>query len=300
MRLHLLGVRGSTPAPGPSFVRYGGHTSCVAIAADGEPYPTLVLDAGTGLRHLGHLLGTAPFRGTLLLTHLHWDHVQGLPFTPCIDRTDADVDLRLPAQGRRSARALLDRFMSPPSFPIRATGLRGTWRTRTLRPGVTRVGAFAVTAAEVPHKGGRTFGYRITADGATVTYIPDHALAGAPSANARMLAEGTDILLHDAANPVGQRDSATRFGHSTVDDAIAFAEAAGAGRLLLTHHAPTRTDDELDVLAATLDPTGLYVALAREGIAIQTGPSPGPGEKDSNDHAERVGSYGEFSRSVTR
>ncbi len=271
MRLHVLGARGSTPAPGPLFVRYGGHTSCVAIAADEDPYPTLILDAGTGLRRLGDLLGTAPFRGTILLTHLHWDHVQGLPFTPGIDRADADVDLRLPAQGWRGARALLDRSMSPPSFPIRVTGLRGAWRIRTLRPGPILVGPFAVTAAEVPHKGGRTFGYRISADGATVTYIPDHALAGAPSANARMLAEGADILLHDASNPVGQRDSATRFGHSTVDDAVAFAAAAGAGRLLLTHHAPTRTDDELDALAATVDPTGLDVAMAREGMTIQAG-----------------------------
>ncbi len=269
MRVHLLGVRGSTPAPGSPFVRYGGHTSCVALAADDDPVPTLVLDAGTGLCQLGGMLGpAAPFRGTILLTHLHWDHVQGLPFASCVDHPDAEVDLRLPAHGWRSARALLGRSMSPPSFPIRPDGLRGHWRTSRLQPGQLRVGAFTVTAAEVPHKGGRTFGYRISVDGTTVTYIPDHTLAGAPSAGAFLLATGADVLLHDASNLAGQRDAATSFGHSTVDDAIDFAVAAGAAELVLTHHAPNRTDAELDALATTLDTAGLVVQVAREGSTL--------------------------------
>ena len=80
VRLYLCGVRGSTPAPGADFLRYGGHTSCVAIAHDDAARPTLVLDAGTGLRQVTPLLGGQPFDGTILLTHLHWDHVHGLPF----------------------------------------------------------------------------------------------------------------------------------------------------------------------------------------------------------------------------
>lgn len=270
MRLHLLGVRGSTPAPGASFVRYGGHTSCVAIAADGDPHPTLVLDAGTGLRGLGDLLGAAPFRGTILLTHLHWDHVQGLPFAPCIDRADAEVDLRLPAQGWRSARALLDRGMSPPHFPIGVGGLRGRWRVSRQHPAAFTAGAFTVIAAEVPHKGGRTFGYRVSDGDSTVAYLPDHALAEGSSPAARRLAAGVDILLHDASNLAGQRAAATRFGHSAVDDVIAFANQVGVGQLLLTHHAPARTDDELDALGAGLDAAGLPVLLAREGAVLRT------------------------------
>jgi phosphoribosyl 1,2-cyclic phosphodiesterase len=268
MRLYMLGVRGSTPAPGPEFVRYGGHTSCVAVAADGEAAPTLLLDAGTGLRNLGRLLGNTPFRGAILLTHLHWDHVHGLPFTPCIDRPDAEVDLRLPAQGWRSAKAILARSMSPPSFPIRPGGLRGRWRTSRLRPGVHRIGAFTVTVAEVPHKGGRTFGYRVSADGTDVAYLPDHALAGAPTENARLLAAGAAVLLHDASDLADQREAATAMGHSTVNDAVAFAAAAGVGELVLTHHAPNRTDDELDAVAADVAGAGLAVHVAREGSVL--------------------------------
>ena len=116
--MQLLGVRGSTPAPGPDFVRYGGHTSCVAITAVGGSVPTLVLDAGTGLRSLTSLLDGAAFDGSIVLSHLHWDHVQGLPFFGAGDRDGARVDLYIPAQDDRSGRDLLARSFSPPSFPI--------------------------------------------------------------------------------------------------------------------------------------------------------------------------------------
>ena len=104
MRLNLCGVRGSTTAPGADFLHYGGHTSCVAIAHDDAARPTLLLDAGTGLRQVTSLLGGLPFDGTILLTHLHWDHVHGLPFFTGGDRDDARVSLLLPRQGTARAR----------------------------------------------------------------------------------------------------------------------------------------------------------------------------------------------------
>lgn len=271
MRMHLLGVRGSTPAPGTSFVRYGGQTSCVALATDSSPVPSLVLDAGTGLRNLGALLGGAPYRGAILLTHLHWDHLHGLPFTPCVDRPDAEVDLRVPAQGWRTAKALLGRAMSPPSFPIGVDGLRGRWHTSRLRTGRFEIEGFTVVAAEVPHKGGRTFGYRVSADGSTIAYLPDHVLEGGATPAARMLAAGVDVLLHDASNAVGDRAAATCFGHSTVDDAVSFAREAGVGQLVLTHHAPNRTDDELDMIVAGVDVGDLDVVVAWEGAVLHAG-----------------------------
>ena len=278
MNVHLLGVRGSTPAPGAPFVRYGGHTSCVAVTAAGEPAPTLVLDAGTGLRNLDALLGPAPFRGTVLLTHLHWDHTQGLPFTRCLDRPDARVDLRVPAQRGRGAASLLSRSMSPPSFPIEISGLRGRWRTRLVRPGrLTAAPRFTVTAAEVPHKGGRTFGYRVSADGTSLAYLPDHALAGRPTAAALALAANVDLLLHDASNGFGDRASADAYGHSTIDDAIRFARACRVRQLVLIHHSPSRTDAELDALgveaavAAGVDTGDLVISLGREGDVISCG-----------------------------
>ena len=128
VELVLLGVRGSTPAPGPDYIRYGGHTSCVAVLADGAATPTLLMDAGTGIRSLPTLMGSEPFRGSILLSHLHWDHVEGLPFCRAVDDDDARVDLHVPAQDGVSPRDLLARMFSPPSFPIEPEGLLGTWR----------------------------------------------------------------------------------------------------------------------------------------------------------------------------
>ena len=105
MRVTFCGTRGSTPAPGLDFIRFGGHTSCVALSHDdgaSPSRPTLLLDAGTGLRRLPELLGDRPFRGTVLLTHLHWDHVQGLPFFRAGDRDDARVDAAPAGPGRRT------------------------------------------------------------------------------------------------------------------------------------------------------------------------------------------------------
>jgi len=184
VRIHLCGVRGSTPAPGAEFVRYGGHTSCVAIAPDGDA-PRLILDAGTGLRRVTGLLGGAPFAGTIILTHLHWDHVHGLPFFSAGDRDDARVTLLLPEQeaqneeaqtkeGSAGAEEVLARGMSPPHFPITPAGLRGDWSFGSLAPGVFKAEGFTVEAREVPHKGGRTFGYRVSDSHSTVAYLPDH------------------------------------------------------------------------------------------------------------------------------
>ena len=159
MRVHLCGVRGSTPAPGPDFVRYGGNTSCVAIARDGAD-PTLLLDAGTGLASVSRSLTGQPYRGHILLTHLHWDHVQGLPFFRAGDRDDATVHLMLPAQDGEapdrpgSAAALLARAVSPPHFPIGPDGLLGQWSFDALDAGRFTVAGCTVTAVQVPQ--GRT------------------------------------------------------------------------------------------------------------------------------------------------
>ncbi|MGD0945501.1 MAG: MBL fold metallo-hydrolase, partial [Acidimicrobiales bacterium] len=118
MRAHFLGVRGSTPAPGESFVRYGGYTSCIAVAHDDDAAPSLILDSGTGIRRVSALLGDAAFAGTILLTHLHWDHIHGLPFFSAADREDSRVALLLPEQpDGAEAAEVLARGMSPPHFP---------------------------------------------------------------------------------------------------------------------------------------------------------------------------------------
>lgn len=276
MRIYLCGVRGSTPAPGAEFVRYGGHTSCVAIAPDDGP-PRLVLDAGTGLRRVTGLLRGEPFAGTIILTHLHWDHVHGLPFFTAGDHPDARVTLLLPEQeGDRSAEEVLAEDMSPPHFPITPRGLRGDWTFGAVAPGTFKADGFTVEAREVPHKGGRTFGYRVSDGHSSVAYIPDHcptALGPGPEGwgeyhpDALALAAGADLLIHDAFLRPEEVPALGSFGHPAADYAVSLARRAGAGRVLLAHHKPDRTDDELDALAARFraDPR---VAVAAEGQVI--------------------------------
>jgi len=269
VQLTLLGVRGSTPAPGAGFVRYGGHTSAVAVTPDGAERPTLLLDAGTGLRNLPALLGGEPFRGSIFLSHLHWDHVTGLPFCPSVDRDDARVRLCCPAQDGRSGRDLLAQLMSPPGFPIPPEGLRGAWEFHALAPGRCQVDGFDVVAVEVAHKGGRTFGYRVQDDSSALVYLPDHAPAGGVSAGLRAALQGVDLLIHDAQFVERERVVADAYGHATIDDAVRLATDAGVPVLMLFHHAPGRSDDEIDSeLAGCTWPPGLRVLAAREGDVI--------------------------------
>jgi ribonuclease BN (tRNA processing enzyme) len=255
MRVVLQGVRGSTAAPGRDFLRVGGNTSCVAITPDGHDSPTLLLDAGTGVSAVTRDLGGAPYRGDILLTHLHWDHVQGLPFFAAADRDDARVRLLLPAQDSASpdcpgsAARLLSRAMSPPHFPIGPDGLRGEWSFDAIDPGTFAAGGCRVTALEVPHKGGRTFGYRVEADGMSLAYLPDHhpAMAFDPGVE---LARGVDVLCHGAMFADSERTLAHDYGHATLGETRRLAREAGVGTLVLIHHSPSRTDDEVDALAA--------------------------------------------------
>jgi phosphoribosyl 1,2-cyclic phosphodiesterase len=274
VRLYICGVRGSTPAPGSDFVRYGGNTSCVALAhADGAP--TLVLDAGTGLQRLTQVLDGQPFRGAILLGHLHWDHTHGVPFFRAGDHPDARVDLYMPAQG--DPVAVLARVLSPPHFPIGPTDLRGDWRFHALEPGDHAIEGFTVTAREIPHKGGRTYGYRISDGRATIAYLSDHspiALGPGPDGlgeyhdNALELAHEADVLLHDAQYTAAEMKERAEFGHSAVDYAIGLAERAGVRRLLLFHHDPPRTDDAIDELVRASQRPGLEIAAAAEGTVI--------------------------------
>jgi phosphoribosyl 1,2-cyclic phosphodiesterase len=270
MRIWLLGVRGSTPAPGTDFVRYGGNTSCVAIAPDGGSVPTLVLDAGTGLRSLTGLLPGPAYRGAILLSHLHWDHVQGIPFFLAGDHYQSVVDLYLPAQGGMSGRDLLARMMSPPCFPITPEGLRGTWTFNALQPGRLDVAGFGVVAAEIAHKGGRTFGYRVDTPSGSLAYLPDHGPVQGCSQEVRAMIRGVDILLHDAQFLESERSIADLFGHATIDDAVQLATEADVGTLVLFHHGPARTDDQLDAIGRELE-APINVVVAREGDMIEIG-----------------------------
>ncbi|HLF69696.1 MAG TPA: MBL fold metallo-hydrolase, partial [Actinomycetota bacterium] len=260
---------------GPDFARYGGHTSCVAIGS-GDQGPRLVLDAGTGIRDLTkHLSG--PFRGTILLTHLHWDHTQGLPFFAAGDREDAEVEVMLPEQGEDAAK-LLAKMMSPPSFPIAPWELRGRWSFATLEDGEHSIEGYSVLALEVPHKGGRTFGYRVSDGRSTIAYIPDHnpiSIGPGPDGfgeyhpDALRLVKDADLVLHDSQYTSEEFAARAHFGHTTAEYAIGLAKHGEARRIVLFHHDPSRCDDELDRFADIYANPDIEIIVARDGMELE-------------------------------
>jgi phosphoribosyl 1,2-cyclic phosphodiesterase len=278
VRIDLCGVRGSTPAPGAEFVRYGGHTSCVALAHNGAAGPTLVLDAGTGLRRVTALLDGQPFSGTILLTHLHWDHVHGLPFFAAGDRDGSRAALLLPAQPDGTPAAdVLARGMSPPHFPIGPDGLRGDWSFGTIEPGLLKAEDFTVEAREIPHKGGRTFGYRVSDGHSTIAYLPDHCPTvfgpgpdgwGEFHQAALDLAAGADLLIHDAFLLAPELAAQAHFGHAAAEYAAELGRRAGARQVMLAHHRPDRTDDQLDQVAKQFAARTPRVIVGAEGRTL--------------------------------
>jgi phosphoribosyl 1,2-cyclic phosphodiesterase len=250
----------------------------VAISQDAAAPPTLILDAGTGVRRVSGLLAGRPFVGTILLTHLHWDHTQGLPFFRAADRDDAKVTLLLPDQQDGSdPEEVLARAMSPPHFPVRPRQLRGTWTFGTVAPGRVKADGFIVEAREIPHKGGRTIGYRVTDGRSAVAYVTDHCptvLGPGPDGwgeyhpNALELASGADVLIHDAQLLAEELAAQAAFGHAAADYAVALGWRAGARRVVLFHHQPDRTDAELDELAQRFAASPVPVEVAAEETII--------------------------------
>ena len=278
MRIHFLGVRGSTPAPGSEFVRYGGFTSCVAIEHDDDAVPTLILDAGTGIRRFSALFGDRAFDGTILLSHLHWDHTHGLPFFRAGDREGSRVSVMVPDQlDGLSALEVLARGMSPPHFPISPDQLRGQWTFTNLQPGTQEFERFTVTTVEIPHKGGRTFGYRVDDGHSVLAYMSDHCPSdlgpgpdgwGEYHAAALTLCQGADVLIHDASLVEEELAEEAFFGHAAAEYAVELGRRSGVRQVVLFHHKPVRTDNELDAIAKRFGPEP-QVLIAAESMVLE-------------------------------
>jgi ribonuclease BN (tRNA processing enzyme) len=252
VRITLWGTRGSLAAAGPDTVVYGGDTSSVEVRSAGGA--ALVLDAGSGIRKLSDQFSDLT-RIDILLTHLHMDHIQGLGFfTPLFDE-NVEVHVWGPASVTQSLEERLARYLSPPLFPVRLRDLANVV-LHDLAPGDFTVGPFAVTADFVCHPG-LTFGYRVAEDGATLAYLPDHEPAlGVPDfpespmwTSGFDLAEGVDVLIHDAQYTDDEYTHRQGWGHSTFSQVAAFAEMAGVGTLVTFHHDPSHDDATLDAIS---------------------------------------------------
>jgi phosphoribosyl 1,2-cyclic phosphodiesterase len=277
VRLLICGTRGSTPSPGPAFIRYGGQTSCIAVAR-GDDDPHLVLDGGTGLRRLTKFLDGRTFNGTILIGHLHWDHTHGLPFFRAGDKPDARVKVMIPSQG--DAAEVMARAVSPPHFPVRLEELQGAWSVENLEPGTLDVEGFQVTALDIPHKLSRTYGFRISDGSSSIAYMSDHWPTsigpgtdgfGDYHENALALANGVDVLIHDAQYDDSEYGEHVGWGHSAIGDTFRFAALAGVGHLVPFHHDPSHDDRTLDAIYARDEvaeqPFG--VTPAREGAMLE-------------------------------
>ena len=280
MRIKLCGVRGSIPVADNDKLRYGGNTSCVLIELDEA---ALILDAGTGIRNLGAELYGRPGPLHILLSHLHLDHIMGLLFFAPFYDPQASVTVWGPPGGQYGLRRRLARYLSAPLSPIEIRDLpaRVEFAETPSRP--WRLAGAEIDAALVTHRG-PTLGYRITHSGHTVCYLPDHEpglgvdLLSTPGdwVSGLHLADGADLLLHDAQYTAEEYRTTLGWGHSTLSDTLRFAHRAQAGRLLMFHHDPAHADVQLDRLggeaaAAWTDMGGDrdQVAMAVEGSVLE-------------------------------
>jgi len=257
-------------------MRYGGNTSCVSMHNGDEP--PFVFDLGTGLRYFGASWpAERRFRGTALLTHLHWDHVQGLPFfVPLLRGDGASLDVYAPFQeDGRSVYDAFDFFLRPPYFPVTLQDLGGRVTFTDLGEEERTIGTAHVMSRLVPHCG-PTLGYRVTWDGVSVAYLSDHQQPSDGScdvsAGALELCAGADLVIHDAQYTPAEFARKSTWGHCTVEFAVRVAHQAGAKRLALFHHDPLRHDDALDELAREAKELasclGVEVMVASEGLTV--------------------------------
>jgi len=274
VKARLWGTRGSVASAGPQTARYGGNTACVEVR--GDDGTLLVLDAGTGIQRLGNELEADLHRIDILLTHLHMDHIQGLGFFAPIFRRGCEIHVWGPPSPTLHLRARLTRYLSPPLFPIRLRDLRANFEFHDAPQGRFPIGPFTVEADEVIHPGA-TLGYRVSENGRSLAYLSDHEPALAADGNrgpewisGMGLARDADILIHDAQYTQAEREERLGWGHSSVPEAIDFAQTAGVGQLVLFHHDPTRTDHQMDLLVAEAEglADGLAVTAAREGDVL--------------------------------
>ena len=277
MKVSFWGTRGSLAAPSPETVRYGGNTSCVLV--EGSEETRLVLDAGTGIQSLGLSLPPDLDRIDILLTHLHMDHIQGLPFFAPLRRRGIEVHIWGPASTTRSLNARLQKYLSPPLFPVSVRELAANLHFHELPGPLIKIGEFSIQAQLIIHPN-PTIGYRIQCGKAVLAYMSDHepALGALTFPRERAwtsgyaLAEQADLLIHDAQYTEAEYQTRMGFGHSSVRQAFLFARLAQVKHLVPFHYDPTHSDDELDKMFAAVKAEirpSYEVTPSREGLSLE-------------------------------
>jgi len=296
--IRFWGVRGSIPTPGPATVRYGGNTACVELRADGE---LIILDAGTGIRPLGMELmkefKDQPLSVSLLLTHTHWDHVQGFPFFGPAYNPKNQIRIHGFEGAWASLEGVFAAQMESPYFPIGLKQMPGNIAFKELRELEFSIGKVPAAAAFINHPG-VTVGYRFNTSTGSVAYLPDHescfrmrslstrqgavtpeelAFARREDEKTLKFIQGVDVLILDSQYDVEEYRTRVGWGHSCVDDSVELAVRAQAKKLFLFHHDPTHDDDKIDVMAAHAREVAawhagkLEVEAAREGLMVPLG-----------------------------
>ena len=246
------GTRGSIPSPGPATAGYGGNTTCVEVQAGQS---RVIFDAGTGIRLLGDKLTSEGVKDAcIFLTHFHWDHIQGFPFFAPVYNPEVNLRIVGPEQDGMDVETLFAGQMGPVYFPIPYEALSANLTFDHLNEGVWEQGNIRMRAMRMRHPS-YTVGYRVEAYGHSVVFIPDNELVGGefptpPGWRDKLeqFVEGADVLFHDAMFTQEEYPQKEGWGHSTFTQTLELAERAGVKQLFFFHHAPERSDAELNLI----------------------------------------------------
>ncbi len=278
MKVTFYGVRGSTPAPGAEFVRYGGNTACVHVELnDGTD---IVLDSGTGIRILGQTLAAKTTPVHVLLSHNHWDHIQGFPFFIPIYQADREIIIT-PGQTYFNEHDAVIEQMRGSTFPVHPDNLPSKIRFNNLDEEQTKweIGSATIKRLMINHPGGGS-AYLITEGKSTLAYITDNELYPPYKKENDFIsfvdfAWNVDLLIHDAQYLNSDMPTKSGWGHSIADEGVRLAIASHAKRLALYSHDPDRTDDDIDEIVeeskefVTSIESNLDVFAAQEKLTIE-------------------------------
>lgn len=289
MHIRFWGTRGSLPRPGPDTLCFGGNTSCVEVNTDSGT--RVIIDCGSGLYDLGQALigaGQPTLKGHILISHTHWDHIQGIPFFAPFFKPGNQWDIYAPKGLGQSLRDTLAGQMQYDYFPLRLDQMGATIRYHELIEGDLHINDVKVRMQYLNHTA-LTLGYRLEGDGAALVYACDHEpfspqlasgkgdILGRDRQHCEFLA-GADLVIHDAQFTAPEYANKIGWGHSTVEYAVAMCRASGAARLALTHHDPLRTDRAIEeIVRNACDQCGISPALdifaAAEGQELRLRPN---------------------------